>query len=90
MNISEVEGTIISFCTNPMLDRGKVYNCLITNGRAIVQTSQSWDCMRFADTKHRIGEDLGAVVSTYISGSLMRTWGIESDRGIIILRQGRG
>jgi len=88
--LTNIEGTIISFCTNTMLDRGRVFNCRITDGRAVVETCESWDCMRFAEIQHRIGEDLGIVVETNISGSLQKTLAIRNDRGINYLFQGRG
>ena len=88
--MTNIEGTLVSFCTNVMLDRGKVYNCTIKNGRAIVKTSESWNCMRFAEINHRIGEDLGEVVSTFISGTLQKTLAIKNDRGFVTMYQGRG
>lgn len=62
--------TIVPFCTNKMLDRGTVFHCLINEeGHAIVQRSSKWWSYSFTESTERVGDDLGEVVVSLISGS---------------------
>lgn len=62
----------MSFCTNRMLDRGTVYDCVVDeSGHAIVQRKSSWWAMSYIDLPIEADEDrdLGPVKPYNISGS---------------------